>query len=253
MPGAFNVLLSHNPDVFPVAARQGYDLTIAGHTHGGQVRVEILRAGSEHRRDSYTPYVDGVYRKGASSIFVSRGIGTIGMPARAGRSSGGRAAAPVPYLILSDIHAQPGSARGGARRRARDTTTASCAWAIWSATAPIPTRLSNGRGTTSTAIVRGNHDKRAASGRLESHGDLQSRGAGFGAVDARRSAAGKSRLSGSACRAGRCLTKGFDLVHGSPADEDEYLVTHRTSCVRCSSYWERRSRFSATRTSRADS
>ena len=42
-PGAFNILLSHNPDVFPVAAGMGYGLTIAGHTHGGQVRVEILR------------------------------------------------------------------------------------------------------------------------------------------------------------------------------------------------------------------
>ena len=39
--GALNVLLSHNPDVFPVAAEQGYALTISGHTHGGQVRLEI--------------------------------------------------------------------------------------------------------------------------------------------------------------------------------------------------------------------
>src|SRR6202043_3169639 len=41
-PGILNVLLSHNPDVFPVAAAQGYDLTIAGHTHGGQVDFELL-------------------------------------------------------------------------------------------------------------------------------------------------------------------------------------------------------------------
>ncbi len=40
--GRGNVLLSHNPDVFPVAAHQGYHLVIAGHTHGGQVTVEIL-------------------------------------------------------------------------------------------------------------------------------------------------------------------------------------------------------------------
>ena len=32
----------------------------------------------------FTPYVDGVYRSGGSSIFVSRGIGTIGLPARLG-------------------------------------------------------------------------------------------------------------------------------------------------------------------------
>jgi predicted MPP superfamily phosphohydrolase len=80
---AFNLLLSHNPDVFPVAARQGYQLTLAGHTHGGQVRVEILSQDINIAR-FYTPYVDGLYRAGASSIFVSRGIGTIGLPARFG-------------------------------------------------------------------------------------------------------------------------------------------------------------------------
>lgn len=82
-PGAFNLLLSHNPDVFPVAARQGYQFTLAGHTHGGQVRIEILRQDLNVAR-FFTPYVDGIYREGASSIFVSRGIGTIGLPARFG-------------------------------------------------------------------------------------------------------------------------------------------------------------------------
>ena len=88
VPGAFNIMLSHNPDVFDVAARQGYDLTISGHTHGGQVRVEILGADFNAAR-FYTPYVDGLYRKDRtgkdnSAIFVSRGLGTIGIPARLG-------------------------------------------------------------------------------------------------------------------------------------------------------------------------
>jgi predicted MPP superfamily phosphohydrolase len=82
-PGVLNVLLSHNPDVFPVAARQGFDLTVAGHTHGGQVRVEILREDLNVAR-FFTHYVDGLYREGDRSIFVSRGIGTIGLPARLG-------------------------------------------------------------------------------------------------------------------------------------------------------------------------
>ncbi|HOK44916.1 MAG TPA: hypothetical protein PLK67_03235, partial [Bryobacteraceae bacterium] len=82
-PGAVNVLLSHNPDVFDVAARQGYDLTIAGHTHGGQVTVEILHQTLNVAR-FYTPYVYGLYRKGPSAIWVTRGIGTVGMPARIG-------------------------------------------------------------------------------------------------------------------------------------------------------------------------
>lgn len=82
-PGAFNVLMSHNPDVFPVAARQGYQFTVAGHTHGGQVRVEILSQDLNVAR-FFTPFVDGLYRKGDSSIFVSRGIGTIALPIRLG-------------------------------------------------------------------------------------------------------------------------------------------------------------------------
>ena len=82
-PGAFNILLSHNPDVFPVAAGMGYGLTIGGHTHGGQVRFEILREDLNIAR-FYTHYVDGLYRRGAASIFVSRGIGTIVLPVRLG-------------------------------------------------------------------------------------------------------------------------------------------------------------------------
>ncbi|HEY2845035.1 MAG TPA: metallophosphoesterase [Bryobacteraceae bacterium] len=82
-PGAFNIMLSHNPDVFPVAARQGYNLTIAGHTHGGQVRVEILRQDLNIAR-FFTPYVDGLYRRGDAAAFVSRGIGTIALPVRLG-------------------------------------------------------------------------------------------------------------------------------------------------------------------------
>ena len=77
------MLLSHNPDVFPVAARKGFPLTISGHTHGGQVRIEILGQDLNVAR-FFTPYVDGLYRRGDSSIFVSRGIGTIGLPARLG-------------------------------------------------------------------------------------------------------------------------------------------------------------------------
>jgi uncharacterized protein len=82
-PGAVNVLLSHNPDVFPVAARQGYNLLLAGHTHGGQVAVEILDQAITPAR-FLTPYIYGLYRQGHASAYVTRGIGTIGIPARIG-------------------------------------------------------------------------------------------------------------------------------------------------------------------------
>lgn len=82
-PGAFNLLLTHNPDVFPVAARQGYNLLLAGHTHGGQVTVEILDESINPAR-FFTPFVYGAYRSGATAMYVTRGIGTIGLPARIG-------------------------------------------------------------------------------------------------------------------------------------------------------------------------
>ena len=82
-PGAFNLLLSHNPDVFPVAARQGYNFMLSGHTHGGQITVEILDESISAAR-FFTPYVYGLYKMGGSAAYVTRGIGTIGIPARIG-------------------------------------------------------------------------------------------------------------------------------------------------------------------------
>ena len=84
-PGAFNLLMAHNPDVFPAAAKKGFDLTVAGHTHGGQVTVEYLHQTLNVAR-FVTPYVYGEYRsaEGNSALYVTRGIGTIGLPLRLG-------------------------------------------------------------------------------------------------------------------------------------------------------------------------
>jgi predicted MPP superfamily phosphohydrolase len=83
VPGACNVLLSHNPDVFPVAARQGWNLQLSGHTHGGQVAIEIFDQAITPAR-FFTPYVYGLFRSGASAAYVTRGIGTLGIPVRIG-------------------------------------------------------------------------------------------------------------------------------------------------------------------------
>ncbi len=80
---AFNLLLSHNPDVFPVAAGLGYDLVVSGHTHGGQVTVEILEQWANPGH-FFTPYVAGEYRLGRSALYVSRGIGTVNLAMRIG-------------------------------------------------------------------------------------------------------------------------------------------------------------------------
>lgn len=82
-PGEVNLLLSHNPNAFPAAASHGYHLTIAGHTHGGQLAVPGLEQHLNPAR-LFTPYVYGLYRQGRSLLFVSRGIGTVALPARLG-------------------------------------------------------------------------------------------------------------------------------------------------------------------------
>jgi predicted MPP superfamily phosphohydrolase len=83
VPHATNILLSHNPDVFEAAARKGFHLTLAGHTHGGQVNVEILREHCNIVR-FFTPYTRGLYYRDGSAAYVNRGIGTVGIPVRFG-------------------------------------------------------------------------------------------------------------------------------------------------------------------------
>jgi uncharacterized protein len=81
--GPLNILLSHNPDVFPVASSKGFDLVLAGHTHGGQVNVEIFDNNINPAR-FVTPYTRGLYTDAFSAVYVNSGIGTIGIPIRLG-------------------------------------------------------------------------------------------------------------------------------------------------------------------------
>jgi len=57
-----NILLSHNPNSFHRAAELGIELSLAGHTHGGQIQVEIL----DHRLSParfITDYIAGLYQR----------------------------------------------------------------------------------------------------------------------------------------------------------------------------------------------
>jgi predicted MPP superfamily phosphohydrolase len=100
-----NILLSHNPNSFNRATELGIELSLAGHTHGGQIQVEIL----DHRLSParfITDYVAGLYMRPLftpaktvasqtflhaarlqgphSAIYVNRGLGTVGAPVRLG-------------------------------------------------------------------------------------------------------------------------------------------------------------------------
>jgi predicted MPP superfamily phosphohydrolase len=82
-PGQVNLLLSHNPDTFDRAAQLGIDLSLAGHTHGGQAALEFISPELAPSR-LVTPYVAGWFQKPGGQLYVNRGIGTIGVPIRIG-------------------------------------------------------------------------------------------------------------------------------------------------------------------------
>jgi predicted MPP superfamily phosphohydrolase len=81
--GHVNILLSHNPDTFDRAAELGIDLTLSGHTHGGQAALEFISPQIAPAR-LVTPYVAGWFGKPGGQLYVNRGIGTIGVPIRIG-------------------------------------------------------------------------------------------------------------------------------------------------------------------------
>jgi predicted MPP superfamily phosphohydrolase len=83
MPDMVNILLSHNPNSFDRAAELGIDLTLAGHTHGGQLSLSFVNRGLSLVRPE-TPYVSGWYEKPGGQLYVNRGIGTTGPPIRLG-------------------------------------------------------------------------------------------------------------------------------------------------------------------------
>jgi hypothetical protein len=79
-PDRPRILLSHNPAFFPEAAPH-VDVQLSGHTHGGQINplshkpIELLLPYG---------YVAGSYYRGSSRLYVNRGFGVAGPPARLG-------------------------------------------------------------------------------------------------------------------------------------------------------------------------
>ncbi len=82
-PGTgFRVLLSHRPTVFDAAASMGVRLTLAGHTHGGQI---ILPAGNGHNWSLAKLFYErdyGLYDKDGAYLYINRGLGVVGPPLR---------------------------------------------------------------------------------------------------------------------------------------------------------------------------
>jgi len=82
-PDTANIFLSHNPETFDRAAELGIDLSLAGHTHGGQLALEFISPELAPSR-IVTPYVAGLFQQPGGQLYVNRGIGTIAAPMRVG-------------------------------------------------------------------------------------------------------------------------------------------------------------------------
>ncbi len=84
-PEEVSILLCHDPTNWDKNIRNKYpaDLTLSGHTHGGQVAWEFN--GFEFKPAKFVyRQSEGLYKNGNNQLYVNRGIGTVGPPLRIG-------------------------------------------------------------------------------------------------------------------------------------------------------------------------
>lgn len=81
----FKILLSHDPDHWDaeVTDKTSYDLTLAGHTHGMQMGIDWKGFKWSPAKFKFKRW-DGLYQHKNQYLYVNRGLGFLGLPARIG-------------------------------------------------------------------------------------------------------------------------------------------------------------------------
>ena len=79
--GEATLLLAHDPNHFPAAAKAKVEVTLSGHTHGGQMALPLF-GGRYNLARLMTRFTHGLFADGGSQLYVSRGVGTTGPPVR---------------------------------------------------------------------------------------------------------------------------------------------------------------------------
>ena len=77
------VLLSHQPIVLDLEEAQTASLILSGHTHGGQIKLPFIGAPARFATKDMK-YASGLFKRGQTQLYVSRGTGVIGLPVRLG-------------------------------------------------------------------------------------------------------------------------------------------------------------------------
>ena len=78
----FNLVLFHRPELFDTYCRNGIDLILCGHAHGGQFRLPLIGAVLSPNQGLFPIYTESTYRSGSTEMIVSRGIGNSLFPFR---------------------------------------------------------------------------------------------------------------------------------------------------------------------------
>jgi predicted MPP superfamily phosphohydrolase len=78
-----SILLSHQPIVLDLEEAQAASLIVSGHTHGGQIKLPFIGAPARYATVGMK-YASGLFRRGQTQLYVSRGTGVIGLPVRLG-------------------------------------------------------------------------------------------------------------------------------------------------------------------------
>ncbi|WP_136806951.1 metallophosphoesterase [Desulfosediminicola flagellatus] len=81
-PSGFRIALVHSPELYDVAAEYGYDLYLAGHTHGGQISLPGGRPIVKHLNVGKHLGRGGFWQHGSVTGYTSNGAGTSGIPLR---------------------------------------------------------------------------------------------------------------------------------------------------------------------------
>lgn len=76
------ILLCHKPYFFENAKNQNIDLTLSGHTHGGQIVFGTIDRMPISFAAFASKYVAGLYALDKSQLYVNRGLGSVGLPFR---------------------------------------------------------------------------------------------------------------------------------------------------------------------------
>ena len=74
------ILLAHEGDYADQIVGSGVDLMLAGHTHGGQVRIPFVPPFQLPPLGE--KYLEGLFSVGDLKLYVTRGVGTVGVPFR---------------------------------------------------------------------------------------------------------------------------------------------------------------------------